>query len=80
MEGFTGSEIEQAFIDALYSAFTIKKEPTDLNIIMTLNNVVPLSRLMEAKISQLRKWAKGRTRPATKQETAKTGRKIAAMN
>jgi len=28
-EGLTGSEIEQAFIDALYAAFSTGKEPTD---------------------------------------------------
>ena len=77
-EGLTGAEIEQAFIDALYAAFSQGKEPSDLTISMVLNDLVPLSKLMGDQISALRKWAKGRARPATTQEQERTGRKVIA--
>lgn len=75
-EGLTGAEIEQAFVDALYAAFSQSKEPSDLTISMVLNDLVPLSKLMGDQISALRKWAKGRARPATTPEQERTGRKI----
>ena len=31
-EGFTGSEIEQVFVEALYRVFDRESEPTDLTI------------------------------------------------
>jgi AAA+ superfamily predicted ATPase len=64
-DGFTGSEIEQAFIDALYRAFTEGNEPSDLVIAQVLTEVTPLSKLMAENISALKQWAKGRTRPAS---------------
>jgi AAA+ superfamily predicted ATPase len=76
-EGLTGSEIEQLFIDALHEAFSRRTEPTDLSIAMLLNDLVPLSKLMGEQIEALRKWSRGRTRPATQaQHPEHTGRKI----
>lgn len=75
-EGLTGAEIEQTFIDALYEGFSRDKEPTDLLIGMVLENVVPLSKLMAEQITALRKWAKGRARPATTTEQDRTTRRI----
>jgi SpoVK/Ycf46/Vps4 family AAA+-type ATPase len=75
-DGLTGAEIEQAFIDALYTGFAQGKEPTDLGISMVLNESIPLSKLMGEQIQGLRKWAKGRARPATTLEQERTGRKI----
>lgn len=77
-DGFTGSEIEQAFIDALYEAFSHRQEPTDLTISLQLTELVPLSKLMSEQISALRQWAKGRARPATKPKTETLNRKIMA--
>lgn len=75
-EGWTGAEIEQAFIDALYAGFAAGNEPTDLTISMVMENLAPLSKLMNDQITALRKWAKGRARPATTGQTDKTERKI----
>src|SRR5258708_3817907 len=61
----TGSEIENVFIEALYSAFDDDKEPTDLTIAQVLTEFVPLSKLMAEQIAGLRNWAKGRARMAT---------------
>jgi AAA+ superfamily predicted ATPase len=68
-EGFTGAEIEQAFIDALYLAFAEQREPTMEDIQSAVKTVFPLCKLMGAEISSLRKWATGRTRNASHQET-----------
>ncbi len=64
-EGLTGSEIENVFIEALYLAFDLGKEPTDLDIARVLTEFVPLSKLMAEQIGGLRTWAKGRARLAT---------------
>jgi len=75
-EGLTGSEIEQAFIDALYDGFSRREEPNDLTVGMQLSELVPLSRLMAEQIAALRQWAKGRARPATKPAPPVTARRI----
>jgi hypothetical protein len=75
-DGFTGSEIEQLFIDALYDAFAKRAEPTDLSIAMLLTSFVPLSKLMSEDIASLRTWAQGRARMATAREETQPLRKI----
>ncbi len=78
-EGLTGSEIENAFVEALYLAFDAgEKEPTDLDIAGVLNEFVPLSKLMAEQITGLRNWAKGRARLATSQTSERRLRRIAA--
>ena len=78
-EGLTGSEIENAFVEALYVAFDQGKEPTDLDIAGVLTEFVPLSRLMAEQIGSLRNWAKGRARLATSQSPERTLRRIATL-
>ena len=68
----------EADVDALYAAFGAGKEPTDEAIAKVLEDLVPLSKLMSEQIAALRKWAKGRARPATTPEQERTGRKIQA--
>jgi ATP-dependent 26S proteasome regulatory subunit len=76
-EGLTGSEIENAFVEALYQAFDAEKEPTDLTIAGVLTEFVPLSKLMAEQIAGLKNWAKGRARLATSFEQERRGlRKI----
>src|SRR4051812_12384536 len=50
-EGFTGSEIENAFVEALFAAFGEEKDPTDLTVAQVLTEFVPLSKLMAEQIS-----------------------------
>ncbi|MCX7703617.1 MAG: AAA family ATPase [Planctomycetota bacterium] len=65
-EGYTGAEIEQAIISALYDAFDDGKRPlTTEDIIRSLKETVPLSVTMAESVNNLRRWAKGRCRPAT---------------
>ncbi len=75
-EGLTGSEIEQAFIEALYAAFDEEIEPTDLTVAQVLTDLVPLSKLMAEQIQRLRNWAKGRARCATTLVSERRGRKM----
>ncbi len=73
----TGSEIEQAFVEALYAAFDENAEPTDLTVATVLNDLVPLSKLMAEQITGLRTWAKGRARCATTAQVERRVRKLA---
>ena len=77
-DGFTGAEIEQAFIEGLYEAFGKGREPDTVCLSTILAKQVPLSRLMGEQISALRSWSIGRARPATRPEAGKSGRKLAA--
>lgn len=76
-EGLTGSEIENAFVQALYAAFEIgadgQSEPAGLTIAGVLTESVPLCKLMAEQITSLRNSAKGRARLATSFEREKRG-------
>ena len=76
-DGFTGAEIQTAFIEAMYGAFEQAAEPTDLDIARVLTDLVPLSRLMAEQIAGLRAWANGRARLATAPPAEARLRKLA---
>ncbi len=78
--GLTGSEVEQLFVDSLYDGFSRREEPSDLTVTMQLNETVPLSKLMSERIAALRKWAKGRTGPASRVESTAQRRKIVGID
>jgi AAA+ superfamily predicted ATPase len=62
--GFSGAEIEQAIVAALYTAHAEKKAlDTDL-LMHEIRNTRPLSVMMAEQISALRAWASERTVPA----------------
>ncbi len=63
--GFSGAEIEQAIISALYAAFENGREITTDDISAALKQTVPLSVTMREDITLVRRWAKGRARPAS---------------
>ena len=61
---FSGAEIEQAIISALYRASS-KKEPLSTNHILDqISLTKPLALLKQEEITSLRKWARERTIPA----------------
>ena len=64
-EGFTGAEIEQVIIDALYVAFGNKKKMTTNIIISVIKETSPLSVVSGEQIENLRRWATGRCRMAS---------------
>jgi SpoVK/Ycf46/Vps4 family AAA+-type ATPase len=64
-EGFSGAEIEQVLIAAMYDAFAQDREFTQLDIIAALKSTLPLSRTMTEQVNALREWAHQRARPAS---------------
>ena len=64
-DGFSGAEIEQAIIAAMYDAFAQDREFTQLDIIAAIKSTLPLSRTMTEQVSALRDWARQRARPAS---------------
>lgn len=64
-EGFSGSEIEQSIISAMYEAFTEGREVNTDDILKALSETVPLSDTMEEQVEEIRTWAKTRARPAS---------------
>ncbi len=64
-DGFSGAEIEEAIISALFDSFS-RQVPLDTSIIRaSLAETVPLSKTMNEELSRLRNWAAGRARPAS---------------
>lgn len=63
-EGFSGAEIEQAIVAAMYEAFAQDREFTQLDIIAAVKSTMPLSKTMNEQVTALRDWARQRARPA----------------
>ncbi|HEY9616456.1 MAG TPA: AAA family ATPase [Microcoleaceae cyanobacterium] len=63
-DGFSGAEIEQALIAAMYEAFAQEREFTQLDIIAAVKATQPLSKTMSEQVTALRDWARQRARPA----------------
>jgi len=62
---FSGAEIEQAIISALYDAFYAKRELATGDVLEALRQTVPLAKTMDEQINRLRSWAEGRARNAS---------------
>jgi SpoVK/Ycf46/Vps4 family AAA+-type ATPase len=59
-EGFTGAEIEQAVVSALYSASAQDAALSMDHILAEISRTQPLSVVMAEEVNALRAWAKGR--------------------
>jgi SpoVK/Ycf46/Vps4 family AAA+-type ATPase len=64
-EGFSGAEIEQVIISALYDAFEADRELTDQDVLHNIVQTVPLSRTMQEQVTKLRNWARTHARSAS---------------
>jgi len=64
-DGYSGAEIEQAVIAALYDAFDLDRDITTEDILSVVGESIPLSLTMKEKIDVLRVWAETRARPAS---------------
>jgi len=62
---FSGAEIEEAIISALYDAFYEKQDLGTDYVLAALSQTVPLAKTMSEKISAQRNWATGRARNAS---------------
>jgi len=60
-EGFSGAEIEQAVISAIYTARATNQDVDQSLLIAELMNTRPLSVVMREKLAELRHWAAERT-------------------
>ncbi|MBW4466821.1 MAG: AAA family ATPase [Pegethrix bostrychoides GSE-TBD4-15B] len=63
-DGFSGAEIEQGLVAAMYEAFAQDREFTQLDIIAAIKATLPLSKTMSEQVTALRDWARQRARPA----------------
>ncbi len=63
MDGYSGAEVEQAVVSALYAAHAQNQQLTTQHILEEIGQTQPLSVVMQEKISILRDWATGRTVP-----------------
>lgn len=61
---YSGAELEQVVIAALYAAFSAERDLTDEDLLSAARSLVPLYALRETEIKALRTWAKDRARPA----------------
>ena len=62
---FSGAELEEAIISALYDAFSAGEELTTAHVLAALRETVPLAKTMDEQINRLRSWAEGRARNAS---------------
>jgi SpoVK/Ycf46/Vps4 family AAA+-type ATPase len=58
--GFSGAEIEQVVVSALYAAYAEDRELTTADLRAEIEKTNPLSMTMSEKIDDLRAWASGR--------------------
>jgi SpoVK/Ycf46/Vps4 family AAA+-type ATPase len=63
MEGFSGAEVEQAVVAALYAAHAKNQPLATEHILEEIGQTQPLSVVMHEKIATMRDWAAGRTVP-----------------
>jgi SpoVK/Ycf46/Vps4 family AAA+-type ATPase len=63
-EGFSGAELEQAVVAALYSARARKETACARHVVEELAATKPLSVVMDEQVYALRAWASGRAVPA----------------
>ena len=70
-DGFTGAELEQAIVDALYHAFSEDRDVRTADITAAVGRAVPLSRSQREVIERLRSWLReGRAQSASFAEAA----------
>lgn len=60
-EGFSGAEIEQAVVTAVYAGAARREPVGQEDVLQALSQTAPLSVVMAERIDALRSWARGRT-------------------
>lgn len=66
-EYFSGAEIEQVVISAMYTAFAAGREIENDDLVYATQETIPLYRTYEESIKALREWAHGRARLASRE-------------
>jgi AAA+ superfamily predicted ATPase len=75
-DGFSGSEIEQAVVAAMFDTFEHRRDLSTEDLAQALQQSVPLSRTMKEDIDRLRRWEADRARGAS----ADTVRRIESVD
>lgn len=55
-QSFSGAEIEQCIIEAMYKGFYENREFTTLDLINSIKNTIPLAKSERSKLQKLRQW------------------------
>jgi SpoVK/Ycf46/Vps4 family AAA+-type ATPase len=67
-EGYSGAEIEQTVVAALFDAFAERRALTEDDLLRAARNMVPLSVTQAEQIAAVRRWAANRAVAATSPE------------
>lgn len=59
--GFSGAEVEQAIVAAIYETLAAKEPLATQHVLAEIGRTRPLSVVMAEKVAGLREWAAGRT-------------------
>ncbi|HEX5220312.1 MAG TPA: AAA family ATPase [Verrucomicrobiae bacterium] len=62
-DGFSGSEIEQAIVSAMYTAHAQGRTVSQEDLLEEIRQTRPLSIVMAERVGEIREWAAGRTVP-----------------
>jgi ATP-dependent 26S proteasome regulatory subunit len=62
---FSGAEIEQALVSALFDAFEANLDLATDGLIKSVREIIPLSYTMKERIDEMREWANSRARRAS---------------
>ncbi|HEX3627452.1 MAG TPA: AAA family ATPase [Verrucomicrobiae bacterium] len=62
-DGFSGSEIEQAIVSAMYAAYQLGTQVSEKELLAEIQQTKPLSVVMAERIEEVRDWATKRTVP-----------------
>jgi ATP-dependent 26S proteasome regulatory subunit len=70
-DGFSGAELEQAVVDAMFHAFDDGgRQFTTDDVLFAISATQPMSRTMRERINEMAAWAKSRARPASSSSDA----------
>jgi SpoVK/Ycf46/Vps4 family AAA+-type ATPase len=61
--GFSGSEVEQAIVSAMYTAHAAGRQVSQADLLEEIRQTRPLSVVMQEKVEEIRGWAAARTVP-----------------
>ncbi|MCB9760072.1 MAG: AAA family ATPase [Alphaproteobacteria bacterium] len=64
-EKYSGAELEQVVVEALFNAFAEDRELNHRDLLRVIRDTVPLAITMDDRLKELREWARPRTRPAS---------------
>ncbi|MFW6202159.1 MAG: AAA family ATPase, partial [Gemmatimonadota bacterium] len=75
-EGFSGAELEQAVVAALYKAFAAGRELATEFLVEALEEMIPLSETMREPLAAMRSWARHRARYASSLRRDEEGKPV----